>query len=132
MRRTTGFVLALAILSSAACYQTKAVSVADAPADTRAWLTLGDQSVVLVYGPQIYGKRLVGYVDGKYREFLIADVKAVHVRQPQGARTAALATLGALTAAGLAYLLTDPGSQGPGRPDICDSGEDPDNEICSE
>ena len=128
MRLTTGFMLTLVILSSLACYRTKAVSIADAPADTRAWLTLSDQSVVLVFGPQIYGKRVVGYVDGKYEEFLIADVKEVHVRQPDHARTAALATLGALTAAGLVYWLAAAGSQDPGRPNICD--EEPDNEVC--
>ncbi len=132
MRLTTGFLLALAILSSQACYRTKAVTVADAPADTRAWVTLSDQSVVVVYGPQIYGPRLVGYVHGRYEEYLIADVKAVHVRQPDGARTAALATLGVLTAAGLAYWLAEGGSHEPPRPDICDTGEDPDNEICTQ
>ena len=91
-------------------------------------MTLNNQSVVLVFGPQIYGKRLVGYVAGKYEEFLISDVKAVHVREPAPARTAALATLGALTAAGLVFWLADAGSHGPGRPDICD--EEPDNDIC--
>ncbi|MNC97110.1 hypothetical protein D3C83_146610 [compost metagenome] len=71
-------------------------------------------------------------MDGRYEEYLIADVKAVHVRQPDGARTAALATLGVLTAAGLAYWLAEGGSHGPGRPDICDTGEDPENEICTQ
>ena len=47
MRLAAISVLALATLSSAACYRTKAVNVADAPADTRAWVTLSDQSVVL-------------------------------------------------------------------------------------
>jgi len=128
MRLAPVCVLALAILSSPACYRTKTVSVADAPADTRAWLTLSDQSVVLVYGPQIYGKRLVGYVGGKYEEFLLADVQAVHVRHVDGARTAALVAAGALGFAGFAYALTGAAKSSP--PDYCDAPEHVDEPIC--
>ena len=128
MRFLTGCLLALAIVSSPACYRTKTVTVAESRAGNRAWLTLRDQSVVLLYGPQIYGNKLVGYVDGKYEEYLIADVTAVHVREPAGARTAALVILGTLAAGGLVFWLADAGTHGPGRPDICD--EEPDNDIC--
>lgn len=128
MRLATVCVLALVILASPACYRTKAISVADARADTRAWLTLSDQSVVLVYGPQIYGKRVVGYVDGKYEEFLIADVTAVHVREVDGARTAALVAAGALGFAAFAYALTGTSKSSP--PDYCDAPEHVDEPIC--
>ena len=128
MRLATVCVLTLAILSSPACYRTKAITVADARADTRAWLTLSDQSVVLVYGPQIYGKRLVGYVDGKYEEYLIADVKAVHVRQLDGTRTAALIAAGAVGFVGFAYALTGSSKSSP--PDYCDAPEHVDEPIC--
>ncbi len=128
MRLASVCMLTLALLASPACYRTKAVTVADAPADTRAWLTLSDQSVVLLYGPQIYGKRLVGYVDGKYEEYLIADVKAVHVRHVDGTRTAVLVAAGAVGFVGFAYALTGAAKSSP--PDYCDAPEHVDEPIC--
>ncbi len=128
MRLASVCMLTLAILSTPACYRTKVVSVAAAPADTRAWLTLSDQSVVLLYGPQIYGKRLVGYVDGRYEEYLITDVKEVHVRRLDGARTAAMITAGALGFVGFAYVLTGAAKSNP--PDYCDAPEHVDEPIC--
>ena len=82
----------------------------------------------MLYGPQIYGKRLVGYVDGKYEEYLIADVKEVHVRQLDGARTAALVAAGAVGFVGFAYALTGAAKSSP--PDYCDAPEHVDEPIC--
>jgi hypothetical protein len=71
---------------------------------------------------------LVGYVDGKYEEYLIADVKEVHVRQLDGTRTAALIVAGAVGFVGFAYALTGAAKSSP--PDYCDAPEHVDEPIC--
>ena len=128
MRLAISCALALAILSNPACYRTKTISVAESRAGTRAWVTLSSQSVVLLYGPQIYGKRLVGYVDGKYEEYLISDIQSVHVRELAGARTAALIAAGTLGFVGFAYVIT--GAAKSNAPDYCDAPEHVDEPIC--
>ena len=128
MRASIGRALILTVLSTFACHTAKVVPVDQVRASDRVWVTLSDQSTVVVYGPQIYGTKLVGFVEGKYVEVPTTQVQMVQVRETAGARTGALVALGALAAGGLVFWLADKGSPGPGRPDICD--EEPDNEIC--
>jgi hypothetical protein len=128
MRASIRCVLTLAIFFTAACHRMKPVSVAQVTATNRVWLTLGDQSVVVVDGPQIYGTKLVGWVNGRYGEFPTSEVKEVYVREPASGRTAVLVAGGVL--AGTAVMVWVFGSmgKGPHTPDICD--EEPLSELC--
>jgi hypothetical protein len=69
---------------------------------------------VVVSGPQIYGSKLVGWVDGKYREMPVADLRNVIMQGPAPARTAALVGMGVVGLGVAAFLLTGTGnSQNP-------------------
>jgi hypothetical protein len=120
--------LTLAIFVTAACHRMKPVSVAQVTATNRVWLTLGDQSVVVMDGPQIYGTKLVGWVNGRYGEFPTSEVKEVYVREPASGRTAVLVAGGVLTASAVMVWVFGSMGKGPHTPDICD--EEPLNELC--
>jgi hypothetical protein len=122
--------MSLAVLSSPACHKTKLVGLDEALATTRAWVTLSDQSVVLVYGPKVYGNKLVGFVDGKYEEYPVAQVKEAHVREPDGVRTAALVAAGMVGLAGFAYVISGAASSSKGN-DYCDAPEHVDEPVCA-
>jgi hypothetical protein len=131
MRTRMGVALALLVFSSLACHTMKVVSVEMAPASSPVWLTLSDQSVEVVYGPKIYGAKLVGFVSGKYAEFPIDHVKEVQVREPARGRTAALVALGVAGFAAALYAAASSLHSGTDTriTDICD--EEPDNPICT-
>ena len=120
--------LLLAALASPACHVTRSVTLDQAPANSSVWLTLSDQSVVVVSGPKIYGTKLVGFVNGIYEEIPTAQVKEVHVREMNGARTAALVAAGAVGFAGFAYALAGAGKSD--KPNYCDAPEHVDEPIC--
>jgi hypothetical protein len=129
MRAATGYALILAVVALPACYTTKVVRIDDALASKRVSVTLQDQSVVEVYGPQIYGPKLVGFVKGKYEEYLTSQVKEARVRQMAGGRTAALVVAGVLATGGVLYMVTSSGAGIDTKIlDVCD--EEPDNPIC--
>lgn len=124
MHASIGFALTLVILTTTACHRTKVVSLDQGLASQRVWVTMKNESIVIVTGPKIYGTKLVGFVDGKYEEYLTADVKKVSVRESNRVGTAALLA-GALVAfAGFAYAISGSGSSN--RPDYCD---DPNNAM---
>jgi hypothetical protein len=127
MRASIRCVLTLAMFVTAACHRMKPVSVAQVTHTDRAWLTLDDQSVVVVDGPQIYGTKVVGWVNGRYGEFPTSEVKEVYVRESARGRTAALVAASVLTAGAVGIWLSSAGS-GPHTPDICD--EEPLHELC--
>ena len=104
--------LILATLSSAACHTMKPVALEELGAmrPAQVWVTRGDQSVVVVYGPQVVDRRLVGFVDGRYQVMPAADVKQVLMRRRAGGRTAALIAAGAVGAAAMAYLVSNQGA----------------------
>ena len=129
MRPVIGCALTLALLSGPACYTTKVVRIDQALGSNRVWVTLQDRSVVELYGPQIYGNKLVGYVGGKYEEYLTAQVKEARVRQLAGARTAALVTAGVVGFAGFAYVITGAGKSKV--QEYCDAPEHVDEPICA-
>jgi hypothetical protein len=112
MRLAMCSALMLASVSLAGCHTMKPVSLEEVgavrPAQVR--VTRTDQSVVVVYGPQVLNNRLVGFVDGTYRVMPAADVKQVLVRQPAGGRTAALIAAGALGVTALVYTLSSTGT----------------------
>jgi hypothetical protein len=128
MRAVLKCALILMILSSPACHNMKVVSVNQTTGWSSVSLTLSDQSVVVVDGPQTYGNKLVGFVKGRYREFSIANVKEVRVRQTNGARTAALVIAGAVGFVGFAYVITGAGDSN--RSGYCDAPEHVDEPIC--
>ena len=127
MRAAT--VLIPAVLTLSACYTTKLVPLDDALASKRVSVTLQDQSVVELFGPQIYGPKLVGFVKGKYEEYLTTQVKEARVRQMAGGRTAALVMTGVVVTGGILYAVTSTGQNIDHTIlDVCD--EEPDNPIC--
>lgn len=129
MRAPLGCALTLAILSSSACHTMKVVSIDQAPASARVTLTMSDRSVAVVYGPKIYGDKLVGFVDGKYHEYPTAQVKEIRAREPAPGRTAALIAASVVVVGGVvAWGLSRLGTKGASTPDICDV--DPTNELC--
>jgi hypothetical protein len=105
-----GWLLAAAFLS-AACYTMRPVTLDEIgrlrPAQIRA--TRDDQSVVVVYNPQVFGTKLVGFVEGKYQEMRAADLKQFRMRAPARGQTAALIVGAALGVATFAYLVTSSG-----------------------
>ena len=121
--------LILAVLSTAACHTLKPVSIDQARASHRVWLTLSDRSVVVVDGPQIYGDKVVGFVNGKYVELVAADLKQVQVRESARGRTAAVVAASVLVVGGFAaWGLSTLGTHGGHAPDMCDL--DPNDELC--
>jgi hypothetical protein len=132
MRIGMGCALTLFVLSSVACHTTKTISVDMAPANNPVWLTLSDQSVEVVYGPKIFGTKLVGFVSGKYHEFPLTLISEVHVREPARGRTMALAALGMAGFAAILYAVAGNLHSGSDThiTDVCD--EDPENPICTQ
>jgi hypothetical protein len=107
----------------------KAVEMDQAVSSSRVSLTLSDRSVVVVYGPKIYGDKLVGFVDGKYHEYPTAEVKEIRAREPAPGRTTALIAASVVVVGGfVAWGLSSLGTKGGSTPDICDV--EPDNELC--
>ena len=104
--------LIAATLSTAACHARRPVTFDElnGTRPAKVWVTRGDQSVVVVDGPQAFGDKLVGFVDGKYREMPAADVKQLIMQSRAPGRTAALVLAGTLGIATLAYVLTSSGS----------------------
>lgn len=129
MRAALGSALILAMLSSPACHTMKVVGMDQALSSSRVSLILSDRSVVVMYGPKIYGDKLVGFVDGTYHEYLTAQVKGFQVRETARARTAALIAVSVFAVGGaVAWGLSKGGTKGAYTPDLCDV--DPMNELC--
>ena len=123
--------LALALLSTSACHNLKPVTIDQAHASPRVWLTLSDRSVVVVDGPQIYGDKVVGFVMGRYAEFPTADVQKAQMPEPARTRTAALVAASVLAVGGIvAWTVSAQGSGAKPEPDPCDTGEPDIFEVC--
>lgn len=128
MRLATRCGLTLGVLSSLACHTMRAVPLDQAASMRSVSVTLNDKSVVVLYDPKIYGNKLVGFVDGRYQEIPTAKVQAAHVRETNGARTAALVVAGVVGFAGFAYVITGAGKSK--APDYCDDPDHVDEPIC--
>ena len=131
MRAVISCGLALVLLSSTACHRTKVVSLDQSVASKHVWVTLNNESVVLLSGPQIYGNKLVGFVDGKYEEYPTTNVKQVHVREPHTAATAALVATGAAAFAVFVVMLSGEDDT-PSDPNYCELPEHIDELPCQE
>jgi hypothetical protein len=97
-----------AALLSAGCHAWKPVTMSDLSArpTARVWVTPSDQSVVTLVDAQVFRGKLVGFVDGKYREFRPEDLRELRVRQPAPGRTASLVAAGALGLTAVVVLLS--------------------------
>jgi hypothetical protein len=110
--------------SLAACYTTAGVGYPaefiDAHRPARIWVTETNDSSLAFDTPQVHNDTLAGYVDGTYREMPMSDVKFVRGRVLSPGRTAVLAGVAALSAAGLVVSLTNT----KGQANICFNGAD--------
>jgi hypothetical protein len=120
MPTTLAAVVTAAALSSAACYTMRPVTFDDLRGEqpSRVWATRRDQSVVVVDGPQVFRGKLVGFVRGRYRELLPADLTRLMVRRFARGQTVALISAGALGFTAVAVVLSGRGED----PDPCVGG----------
>jgi hypothetical protein len=103
--------LIAATVASAACHTLKPVTLEQVnvakPSEVK--VTRGDQSIVVVSGPQVIGDTLVGYVNGKFEELPAADLKQVRMKAPARVQTAALIVATAVGIGMFAMLATGSG-----------------------
>lgn len=120
MRATCAAVVTAAVLASNACYTMRLVTFDDLRAEgqSRVWVTRQDQSVIVVHGPQVFRGKLVGFVDGRYRELPPAAVARLVVRKFARGRTLALVSAGAVCFTAVAVVLSGRGED----PDPCVGG----------
>lgn len=108
MRANTGTVAIAIALVSSACYTMRPVTldVLGAERASRVWVTRPDQSTVVVNDAQIFRGKLVGFVDGKYRELPPTDLQQMSVRKLAAGRTVGLIAAGALAFTVTAVLMS--------------------------
>ena len=135
MRPILGRSLLVVALASAACRTMKSVRLDELKAMNvdRAWVTERDQSVVVMYVPQVVGDTLAGYVNGQLKQLPRTELKQVTVRRPAPMRTALLVAGITVGVGGL--LATLSGSGNPpiptsltGPPGQCD--KNPEDPVC--
>lgn len=108
MRVITALVAITATLVGTACYTTRALTIDDLATqrEARVWVTRADQSVVLVSDAQVFRGKVVGFVEGRYRELQPADVRDLRVRRFAVGRTVSVFAGGALAFTVAALLLS--------------------------
>lgn len=118
-------------LASAACHTLKPVTLEQVSVAKPSELTVtrGDQSVVVVSGPQVIGDTLLGYVNGKFEELQAADLKQMRMRVPARGRTTALIIATTVGIAGAAWLVTGGGGFVDAK-SLLDCDDDPDQVGC--
>lgn len=122
MRATTATLVIATALASSACYSMRPVTLDALGVEraSRVWVTHQDQSVVIMSDVQIFRGKLVGFVDGKYREMAPADLQQLTIRKLSALRTLSLVGAGALVSTVVAVLV----SGGGGFIDPCAGDED--------
>ena len=118
----------LALLSLAAgCHNRAGVgypaSYVERNGPTRLWVTPVDGSELLFNGPGVHGDTLTGFVNGRFVELPLSQVKFVEATELAPAQTAALASAGAMAAVALVVALTTAPKSG-GSNTFCE-GENP-------
>lgn len=96
-----------AVLVSAACHTMRTVEPSRLISYSidRVWVTGSDQTTVILHAPRVTGDTLAGFVDGNYREMLLADTKTIKQRVGSPGRTTALGVIiGAVTLSGMVYM----------------------------
>ena len=94
----------------------------------RVSVTLDDQSVVVVSGPQMFGDTLVGYVGGDFQELPTASIKQVVVKRSAKGKTMALVAASIAGAAALGVLISSVGD--PSDRDQVDCDYEPEDPRC--
>jgi hypothetical protein len=94
--RATPTLILIAAFSTVSCYALQPVAFDDLGNERRSrlWVTRHDASVVVIHDAQLFRGNLVGFIDGKYHELGPTDVRHVHMRKLETARTASLIGLG--------------------------------------
>lgn len=95
--RVPTFVVAIAALfATSACWTMKQVTIDDLGAQrtSRVWVTQADQTTVLVHDAQVFRGKLVGFVEGKYREMPQDGLREMRVRKLATARTMGVVAAG--------------------------------------
>lgn len=95
-------------LLSAGCHTMRPITLDELGGirPSQVWVTRGDQSVLVVTGPQLFGDTLVGYVNGTFEEMPTAGVTRMLVRRPARGKTVALLAAGTVGLAAVTMLLT--------------------------
>ena len=108
MRAMTILVAITATIAGTACYTTRSLTLDDLAThrEHRVWITRADQSVVLVNDAQVFRGKVVGFVQGRYRELPPADVQGLRVRRFAAGRTVSLFAGSALAFTVAALLLS--------------------------
>jgi len=112
MRLLTAGLLGAMALSTAGCYATKTLSLNDVNGlrPSLVWVTLADESTVLLEEPRLRDNQLGGFVNRRFRSLPAADVKSLRWRQPAQARTAVLFGATVFGMSAVAYVLSGPGT----------------------
>jgi len=104
----------LVLLSAlaAGCHTIRSVQLAQLTSGRqveRVWVTLGDQSTVMIDLPELYDDTLTGIVYGEPQRIAFADARAIKVRRSAPVRSLALAlAASALAVGGFAYMQSRP------------------------
>ena len=108
MRAITVLVVIAAAVAGTGCYTTRSLTIDDLATqrEHRVWVTRADQSVVLVNDAQVFRGKVVGFVEGRYRELPPAEVRDLRVRRFAAGRTVSLFAGGALAFTVAALLLS--------------------------
>ena len=95
---TTALMLIATMVVGGACYTMRPVTLdyLGTRQGSRIWVTHQDESVLVVNDGQVFRGKLVGFVDGKYRELDPAQLRQLQVRKMAAGRTLALIGAGAL------------------------------------
>jgi len=127
-----GCVLALAAFAGIACHTMASVPVNQLGTlkPSRAWLTMGDQSVIELAGPQVMGDTVVGYVKGEYHELPMANVKGVTVQKASPLKTAGLVASGLVVLGGVAYVISSSANKADTSTSMVDCQVNPNASVC--
>lgn len=119
-----------AALLSTGCHTMAPITLAELGGirPSQVWVTRGDQSVVVVTGPQLFGDTLVGYVNGTFEEMPTAGLKQVLVKRRARGKTVALIAAGTVGLAAATLALTGKSDYKDPRPGYCD--ETPERPEC--
>jgi hypothetical protein len=128
MRAPLALALVVTTLSSVACHTLAPVKLDQLGTmkPSRAWVTLGDKSVVEISGPQVLGDTLVGYVNGVYQELPASTVTGVQVQKAATGKTVALVAASTIAFGGFAYLITSSASSSDSKGPSIECQENPD------
>jgi hypothetical protein len=97
---------AVGFLAIAACHTMQPITPSQLISTpvARIWVTGADQSTIVLHGPRLNGDTLGGFVDGKYREMLLSDTRAIQQRAAAPGRTAMVgAVAGAVALVSFVY-----------------------------